>query len=402
VINEAHAPPPMKTSLEHLPADRQEQLTAITALLQAEVPTAKLILFGSHARGDWVDDLVTGYRSDYDLLIVVEDEAQAWDSLIPPALWEQITRIAGRVPVSVIVHSFRELNKEIRAGSYFFIDIMREGIALFDSNRFHLARPKVLGKEERLDLANVQFRKWFESASGFWKIAGHCMGQDLLPHAAFLLHQTAERYFHAALLVFTGYKPRTHDLALLFEQTAPLHPALAGALPRVEPEDERLFIVLRKAYIDARYTMSYRISIPDLEALRDKTRDLGLRVREACVEQMATLGAVDPERDLPLVPSADDAGELPEVPPLQSPEAMRAWMNARDVVRDAETFERGAHEGELRGQRRAVLAIFAARGIAVNATVRATIEACVDPVVLEGWIARAAIAGSAEQVVDAR
>jgi len=31
----------------------------------------KIILFGSYARGDWVDDSVGRYLSDYDLLVVV-------------------------------------------------------------------------------------------------------------------------------------------------------------------------------------------------------------------------------------------------------------------------------------------------------------------------------------------
>ena len=29
--------------------------------------TRMIILFGSHARGDWVEDMETGYRSDWDL-----------------------------------------------------------------------------------------------------------------------------------------------------------------------------------------------------------------------------------------------------------------------------------------------------------------------------------------------
>jgi hypothetical protein len=45
----------------------------------------------------------------------------------------------------------------------------------------------------------------------------------------------AERYFHAALLVYTGYKPKTHDLQTLANQTAPLHPELDGAGPRTDP-----------------------------------------------------------------------------------------------------------------------------------------------------------------------
>ena len=34
----------------------------------------KVILFGSYARGDWVDDPLGGYVSDSDLLVVVNHE----------------------------------------------------------------------------------------------------------------------------------------------------------------------------------------------------------------------------------------------------------------------------------------------------------------------------------------
>ena len=57
----------MKTSLEHLPEPKREQLAAIAALLQAEAPVDMVILFGSYARGDWVEDAETGYRSDFDV-----------------------------------------------------------------------------------------------------------------------------------------------------------------------------------------------------------------------------------------------------------------------------------------------------------------------------------------------
>ncbi len=34
----------------------------------------KLVLYGSHTRGDWVHDPVGGFHSDYDILVVVNDE----------------------------------------------------------------------------------------------------------------------------------------------------------------------------------------------------------------------------------------------------------------------------------------------------------------------------------------
>ena len=41
-----------------------------------------MILFASHARGDWVEDAETGYKSDYDFLVVVETEAQVADVML--------------------------------------------------------------------------------------------------------------------------------------------------------------------------------------------------------------------------------------------------------------------------------------------------------------------------------
>jgi HEPN domain-containing protein len=128
-----------------------------------------------------------------------------------------------------------------------------------------------------------------QSASEFWRGACYYAARGLGPHAAFSLHQATERYFHAVLLVFTGYKPRTHDILKLAEQTAPMHPVLSDALPRTEPEDDRLFDLLKRAYIDARYSKSYRIIPDEFSVLRDRVLDLAERVRRACAEKLATI-----------------------------------------------------------------------------------------------------------------
>jgi hypothetical protein len=86
---------------------------------------------------------------------------------------------------------------------------------------------------------------------------------------------------------------------------------------------------------------------------------------------------------------------------------VEAWRDALAAL----SFERGEKQGEERGeqrgrlsgiaegQARAVLAVLAARGIAVDDANRALIEGCRDAAVLERWIARAAVAGSAREVV---
>ena len=411
----------LKTSLEHLPTSKQEAIRAIAALIQAEVVTELVILFGSYARGGWVEDEETGYRSDYDLLIIVATEAEVVESAQWTDLWARARAIAGAIPVSPIVHDLKQVNREIRAGQYFFIDILREGVLLHDSRRFQLAVPKLLGPKERLEHAKYNFRYWFNSASDFWRGAGYYAERGRDAHAAFLLHQTAERYFHTALLVFTDYKPKTHDLADLAGQSALLHPALAGALPREEGEDKRLFRLLKKAYIEARYSKSYHVTEEELVELRARTLDLGKRVREACIEQMGTFCGPELVGELPEVPAADEEREMPEAPSLDDPKAFEAWRDRRDAM----SYERGELYGEQRGRREgrvegrvegrregiaeglargqaeALLAIFEARGLPVDATTRATVEACTDPVMLKRWVFRAMVASSASEALSA-
>ena len=73
----------MKSGLEHLRETKRRELTRVVEILFAEFEASiaggkaefkrqaqilKVILFGSYARGDWVDDPVGGYVSGYDLL----------------------------------------------------------------------------------------------------------------------------------------------------------------------------------------------------------------------------------------------------------------------------------------------------------------------------------------------
>jgi HEPN domain-containing protein len=104
------------------------------------------------------------------------------------------------------------------------------------------------------------------------------------------LHQATERYFAATLLVFTGTKPSTHDLAELAKLVAPLHPLLAEPFPRASEDDERLFKVLKRAYIEARYKRSYRVTVDELTTLGERVRDLAARVERACREGIASVG----------------------------------------------------------------------------------------------------------------
>ena len=406
----------MKTSLGHLPPHKQAQLQAITEVLTGGAPVELLILFGSHARGEQVADPVTGYVSDYDLLAIVETEQQAEDHATWEPLVAKARALAGETPVALIAHDIRFVNHEIRVGQYFFADVVNEGILLHDSRRYHLARPKALNDGERLELAERNFRHWFGSASEFWRGCRYYAARGLLNHAAFLLHQATERYFHALLLVFTGYKPRSHDIELLATQAAAQHPLMVEALPNTEPEDQRLFKLLKKAYIDSRYSQSYRITAEELGLLQDRVRVMGERVRAACVERLASFrGAGSVAADLPEVPAVEEelVADLPEVPtdPTRFGEwrrelvelSMRAGRKEGEEKGRADGLREGKadglKEGEAKGLREALKVFLAARGIEVPAVAMARLETTQDVAELRRWAERASVATTWEDVV---
>jgi predicted nucleotidyltransferase/HEPN domain-containing protein len=281
----------VKTSLEHLPARKQDQLRAIADILRQGAPVEMLILFGSHARGDWVEDPEHGFFSDLDVLAIVDSAKVAEDVSLWSQLETKAREVSGEALVTLIAHDIKFVNREIRAGSYFFGDIRNEGVLLYDTQRFMLASPKEASPAERAERAERNFLYWYESANGFLKGVQFYISESLYNHAAFQLHQATERLYVAASLVFTGYKRKSHDLKKLDEEAAPLHPDLRGALPRTAPEDERLFELLRRAYIDARYVKSYRITAEELAALGERVRGLSAVVERVCREKIASLRA---------------------------------------------------------------------------------------------------------------
>src|SRR5512147_1488199 len=99
----------MKTSLDHLPQHKREQLAAITKMLCESAPVEMVILFGSYARGNWVEDLVHAYYSDYDLMVIVASEQVAHDDSLWARVSDRARRIGGRIPVSIVAHSVREI-----------------------------------------------------------------------------------------------------------------------------------------------------------------------------------------------------------------------------------------------------------------------------------------------------
>ena len=301
----------MRTDLDHLPAPKQRELERVLQLLFEEfrdataVATAawkkqarilKVILYGSYARGGWVDEphTVKGYQSDFDLLVIVNhekltDRAEFWSSAEDRLNRELAITRTLRTPVNFIVHTLGEVNDGLAEGRYFFIDIARDGIALYDCDGSALAEPKPKTSAQALALAEEYFEEWLPSAQDFLNGFRDATARSSLKKAVFDLHQAAERCYHCVLLVCTFYTPHVHNLAFLRTHAERLDRRLVDVWPRATKRERAMFEMLKEAYVKARYSKHYRISADDLAWLGERVEKLGRVVQAICSEHVEML-----------------------------------------------------------------------------------------------------------------
>lgn len=284
----------MKTSIDHLHSRKQKELESIVNIICHATRVEMIILFGSYARGDFVDydfyydreeGHTTSYESDFDLMVIVKNERKPEDFNIWYKVENQIRR-SIRTPVSLIVEDIEHVNEQLSVGRYFYADIKKEGILLYDSKRFQLAKAKKLTLGIKKRLAEEDYKLWFPKAKDDFEFYEFGISRKKWNKAAFNLHQTTESLYTATSLILTGYKPRTHDLEKLTERIEKIDQDFCKIFPRKEPEEKRLFELLRKAYIDARYKKSYKITKPELEYLAERVKKLRRLALRKCREKI--------------------------------------------------------------------------------------------------------------------
>ncbi|MEI4507439.1 HEPN domain-containing protein [Sphingopyxis sp. CCNWLW253] len=299
----------MKMDIDHLPVRQQGELQRIKDVLMEEFARSieratkaekrngkilKIILFGSYARSDWVDEPENGYQSDFDLLVIVSHEDLTDISDHWYIAEDKILRDpeVGRT-LNIIVHTLADVNKALTRGEYFWVDILRDGILLYDLPNHPLAVPKPLTPADAYEMAAGYFEKQSASAANWLKLARLASeedaDQDWRNKIAFNLHQAVETIYACFLLTTTFYFPRSHNIKFLRSLAEDREPQLIEAWPRDSKLDRRRFELLKRAYVEARYSPNYEVTVEDLEALAAAARNLREIVERLCREQLDRL-----------------------------------------------------------------------------------------------------------------
>lgn len=282
----------MKRSLRYLPEIKKEELKKIVeAIHKTCKDVEKIILFGSYARGDYKEakDLKenrrTGHISDYDILVVTEQKKSTYKF----ASWNKTEKLKLTAPVRVIAHDIESLNINLAEGHYFFTDIKKEGIILFDSKKNKLANKRKLKPKEKQRIARDHYSSWFKSAKTFFSQYENAVKMSDYKNAAFQLHQSVESSYKTILLVFTNYNPNEHFLCMLAQRTAKYNHGLKTLFPKKNQKDKDRFELLDDAYIGGRYNPDFRISKRDLEILAKDVKKLLELTEQICEEKIQSL-----------------------------------------------------------------------------------------------------------------
>lgn len=307
--------------LKHLPLRKRRELGRVAEIIFEQfIASAKvkkkevgvgrvkgnivrLVLFGSYARGDWVEDRIGGYFSDYDLLVVVDNPIFA-----EPEFWEQVDvrldqewlmtkRI--KTPVEYIVHGYGEVVAELKRGRPFFVDIMRDGITLFGSNIYPIdSTLKIdMSKSEMLEEAEGYFDTWYRKSLLSLDLAKYSLNKIksendekqidlLLRSAAFEAHQATEHIYHCLLLTRTLYSPKLHNLRKLRSLSEAYTNSIVPAWPQNLRVYKRRFELLQRAYVEARYSSEYKITPEELIWLFEQIEILQKLVKTFCEETL--------------------------------------------------------------------------------------------------------------------
>jgi len=288
----------MKTDVSHLPSQKVRELQRIREMIlePSTHPAEMVILFGSYARGDFVEDcylengITYEYKSDFDVLVLIQSHRSRLQNRLAQQWEERLSQDeAIKTPVSIIVHDMAFINQELMKHQYFFSDIKREGILLFDSHQHTLTPVKTLSAANRYLCAKEDFEYWFKRAKDFYEGCNFYIQTGRFSIAAFELHQCTERLYNTILLVFTHYKPKVHALDILRKLANSIDNRFLKAFPLRTAVEKRCFELLCQGYIEARYKKSYRITEPELNQLQQQVNVLEQLTQKLCQEKIQQL-----------------------------------------------------------------------------------------------------------------
>ncbi len=287
----------MKTPESIMYGSKAKHLVNIVKFICQELPQVEMIiLYGSYARGNYVHldfkeefGVSTMFRSDFDILVVT-------DGIPNNEVSDKLTNVGSlyrdsakyKPPLQLIHNDINDLNQFLSEGRYFYDQLKREGVMLYNSGRFKLARKRKLTCEEIKKQAEDYYECHYQWGCETLELILHHRDKMDLGLLVYHLHQACESFYYAIRLVHTLKNSKQHDLPYLVASVKKYSEELPKVFPRDTDEEKRLFKLLRAGYVEARYNYQFKVTKEDIDALIPKVILLKDVTRNVCMEKINT------------------------------------------------------------------------------------------------------------------
>ncbi len=288
----------MKRSIRFLPPRKRQDLQQLTALICEQIKQVEMIiLFGSYAKNKYVDydqrvefGTPTYYMSDYDIVILTRKPIGAIESSLYEKIKDRFFENKNRpfhTHPQFVNYGIDDFNYALSKAHYFETEIKRDGVILYDSGAYKLARRRRLDYTEIKERAQKYFDDKFERAMSFLIDVPHPAKRSDYKQSSFYLHQSVENLLRVIPMTFILYGHKSHDLSELMNAAKKHTTEIFEVFPCDTPEEKRLFDLLQRAYIESRYNPDFEVTKEDIDALIPKVEQLRDIVEMVCRERIA-------------------------------------------------------------------------------------------------------------------
>jgi uncharacterized protein len=178
------------------------------------------------------------------------------------------------IPTTAIVLAIETFTGWLNEGNPFARWVVQQATLMYNANDHVLPQPGT-HDETKLEAENKKLLNETKQ-----KVQSFLAGAELYrirkeyKLAAFMLHQAAEQQLRTMLIIKTGLCINTHNIERLIRYNCMWCDKLLEIFPKNNQRSQRLFTLLQKAYVDARYNPGYTITLDELEALEQKIKHL--------------------------------------------------------------------------------------------------------------------------------
>ena len=260
-------------------ARQKDQLQIVTDIIVQAINPEKIFLLGVSPVGGPIQNIFMEPMAiqrpvkdltNYYLLILTRRE----DKRKFHELHEFIeSRMRLTTTVTIIIEGLHVFNEWLAIGHAFARRVYASGLLIYDGGA-SLCIPKEVDVSQERTIFKEEFDFWYK------KITEYLAGADLFSIrkefglSAFFLHQAMEHGLTILIKSITGYRLTTHNLQKLMGFSSPFSAELAALFPRNTDEENYLFQLLQRGYIEGRYKNDFIITEEEIDSLTVRVKKL--------------------------------------------------------------------------------------------------------------------------------